>query len=132
MANGLEVRSPFLDYRVVECAEAMPIDYKITLGGGKQILRHAFADRLPKQVFSRPKKGFEIPIAEWLVGPLRDLTERSIDPSRLKRQDIFTTKLPKYWYESLKKGRRDTSEKLWALIAFQAWVENFRPTMAGL
>ena len=131
MANGLEVRSPFLDYRVVECAEAMPSQFKITLGKGKRILRHAFADRLPEQVFSLPKKGFEIPIADWLVGPLKDLTERSIDPERLRRQGIFRPEVPKTWYESLKKGRRDTSERLWALIAFQAWIENFRPNMAG-
>ncbi len=132
MANGLEVRSPFLDHRVVECAEAMPSRFKLTLGEGKRILRYAFADRLPDQVFSLPKKGFEIPIADWLVGPLKDLTERSIDQNRLRRQGMFRPELPKYWYESLKKGRRDTSEKLWALIAFQAWVENFRPNMTGL
>jgi len=130
MANSLEVRCPFLDHRVVECAEAMPGAFKLAPGAGKQILRQAFADRLPKEVFGRPKKGFEIPIADWLTGPLEELTRYAIDESRLQRQGIFRPELPRRWYEDLKAGRRDSSEKLWTLIAFQAWFDNFRPSLA--
>ena len=131
MANSLEVRCPFLDHRVVECAEAMPGAFKLALGAGKKILRRAFADRLPAEVFALPKKGFEIPIAEWLTGPLDELTRRSIDAERLRRQGIFRPEPPRRWYEDLKAGRRDSSEKLWTLIAFQAWCENFRPDLAA-
>ena len=131
MANGLEVRCPFLDHRVVECAEAMPGAYKLVSGTGKKILREAFADRLPGDVFALPKKGFEIPIAEWLTSPLDDLTRRCIDEARLRRQGIFRPEQPRRWYEDLKAGRRDSSEKLWTLIAFQAWCENFRPNLAA-
>jgi asparagine synthase (glutamine-hydrolysing) len=131
MANSLEVRCPFLDHRVVECAAAMPGAFKLVAGEGKRILRRAFADRLPKEVFALPKKGFEIPIADWLTGPLDDLTRRAIDETRLGRQGIFRPELPRRWYDDLKAGRRDTSEKLWTLIAFQAWCENFRPGLAA-
>jgi len=131
MANSLEVRCPFLDHRVVECAEAMPGAFKLAPGAGKKILRRAFADRLPREVFELPKKGFEIPIAEWLTGPLDDLTRRAIDEARLRRQGIFRPEQPRHWYEDLKSGRRDSSEKLWTLIAFQAWCENFRPDLAA-
>jgi len=131
MANSLEVRCPFLDHRVVECAAAMPGAFKLAPGEGKRVLRRAFADRLPQEVFTLPKKGFEIPIAEWLTGPLADLTRRSIDSERLKRQGIFHSALPRLWYDDLQAGRRDTSEKLWTLIAFQAWCENFRPDLAA-
>ncbi|MBT3928341.1 MAG: asparagine synthase (glutamine-hydrolyzing) [Rhodospirillaceae bacterium] len=131
MANSLEVRCPFLDHRVVECAAAMPSAFKLAPGEGKRVLRRAFADRLPAEVFALPKKGFEIPIAEWLTGPLEDLTRRSIDAGRLGRQGIFQPELPRLWYDDLKAGRRDTSEKLWTLIAFQAWCENFRPDLAA-
>jgi len=131
MANSLEVRCPFLDHRVVECAAAMPGAFKLVPGEGKRVLRRAFADRLPQEVFTLPKKGFEIPIAEWLTGPLADLTRRSIDGERLKRQGIFHSTLPHLWYDDLQAGRRDTSEKLWTLIAFQAWCENFRPDMTA-
>ncbi|MDP6473524.1 MAG: asparagine synthase (glutamine-hydrolyzing) [Alphaproteobacteria bacterium] len=131
MANSLEVRCPFLDHRVVECAEAMPGAFKLAPGEGKRVLRRAFAGRLPKEVFELPKKGFEIPIAEWLTGPLDELTRRSIDADRLRRQGIFRAEQPRRWYADLKAGRRDSSEKLWTLIAFQAWCENFRPDLAA-
>ena len=131
MANSLEVRCPFLDHRVVECAAAMPGAFKLVPGEGKRVLRRAFADRLPAEVFALPKKGFEIPIAEWLTGPLEDLTRRSIDAGRLERQGIFRPEQPRRWYADLKAGRRDSSEKLWTLIAFQAWCENFRPDLAA-
>jgi asparagine synthase (glutamine-hydrolysing) len=131
MANSLEVRCPFLDHRVVECAAAMPGSFKLAPGEGKRVLRRAFAGRLPNDVFELPKKGFEIPIAEWLTGPLDELTRRSIDSVRLQRQGIFNPKQPRRWYADLKSGRRDTSEKLWTLIAFQAWCENFRPDLVA-
>lgn len=131
MAASLEARSPFLDHRVMACAAAMPGPFKLRAGAGKWILRDAFADRLPADVFGLPKKGFEIPVAEWLTGPLADLTRRAIDPGRLKRQGLFYPELPARWYDDLVSRRRDTSEKLWTLVAFQAWCERFRPGLAG-
>ncbi|MGD9537688.1 MAG: asparagine synthase (glutamine-hydrolyzing) [Alphaproteobacteria bacterium] len=130
MANGLEVRCPFLDHRVVECAAAMPGAFKLARGEGKRVLRRAFADRLPADVFTLPKKGFELPIASWLTNELDDLTRRAIDPARLKRQGLFAPELPRRWYDALASGKRDTSEKLWTLIAFQAWCERHRPALA--
>jgi asparagine synthase (glutamine-hydrolysing) len=131
MANSLEVRSPFLDHAVVDCAFAMPGSFKLAPGQGKKILRDAFADRLPAEVFTRPKKGFEMPIAEWLCGPLDDLVAHAIDPVRLKRQGLFRPDLPRRWLTDLQSRRRDRSEQLWTLIAFQAWVLRFRPGLSG-
>ena len=82
MAHGLEVRSPFLDHRVAAAAARMPGPFKVARGAGKRILRQAFRDDLPAAVFDRPKKGFEIPVAEWLTGPLRDRTLDAISPAR--------------------------------------------------
>jgi asparagine synthase (glutamine-hydrolysing) len=123
MAHGLELRCPFLDHRVVEWAAAMPGRLKVARGAGKRILRDSFADRLPAEVFERPKRGFEIPIAEWLTGPLIDRVRRAIDPIRLTAEGLFRPELPALWYEELTSGRRDTSWQLWTLVAFQAWQE---------
>jgi len=123
MANGLEVRSPFLDPAVVDCANAMPGAFKLKRGQGKAILAEAFAGRLPEEVFTRPKKGFELPIDRWLTGPLDDMVRRAIDAGRLKDRGLIRPELPQRWYDDLKNGRRDTSWQLWTLVAFQAWSE---------
>ncbi|MDJ0951665.1 MAG: asparagine synthase (glutamine-hydrolyzing) [Alphaproteobacteria bacterium] len=123
MAHGLEVRCPFLDHRVVECAAAMPGALKLSRGVGKRILRRAFAERLPAEVFSRPKRGFEVPIADWLMGPLKDLARQAVDPARLKRHGLFRPELPSAWLHDLVSGRRDKSWELWTLIAYHAWEQ---------
>ncbi len=121
MANSLEVRSPFLDPAVVDCANAMPGPFKLQRGRGKAIFRETFGERLPADVFSRAKKGFELPIDRWLAGPLADLTRRAVDPVRLERQGLIRPELPGQWWDDLSAGRRDTSWQLWTLVAFQAW-----------
>lgn len=123
MANGLEVRCPFLDHRVVACAAAMPGRYKLHGHTGKWILRKTFRDRLPAEVFTRPKKGFEVPIARWLTGELRELTRRAIDPARLRAEGLFRPELPGRWFAELEAGRRDTAWPLWTLVCFRAWAE---------
>lgn len=123
MAQGLEVRCPYLDRRVVESAAAMPGAFKLARGSGKRVLRAAFANRLPAEIFVRPKKGFEVPIAQWLTGPLAELMREAIDPVRLKRQGLLRPELPARWLADLQAGRRDTSWQLWSVVAFQQWHE---------
>lgn len=123
MAHGLEVRCPMLDHRVVAAAFAMPGAWKLQAGRGKAVLRDAFADMLPAEVFERPKRGFEIPIGQWLTGPLRGMAEAAVDPERLRDLGFEATDLPARWLADLDTRRRETSEKLWTLIAYQAWAE---------
>ncbi len=66
MAVSLEVRAPFLDPRVAEFAASIPLEYKLKGNKGKYILKKAVEPLLPKNILHRPKKGFGIPIAEWL------------------------------------------------------------------
>lgn len=75
MAQALEVRTPFLDRRVVELAFAMPAEMKIRRGMGKAILREACGDLLPASVLERRKQGFEVPLRELLLGPLGGLQD---------------------------------------------------------
>jgi asparagine synthase (glutamine-hydrolysing) len=128
MASSLEVRCPFLDHRVVEAAAAMPGAWKLKRGEGKAILRRAFADALPAEVFQRPKKGFEVPIALWLAGPLRSLVETALAPDTLASHGIAAA-APRRWLAELESGRRDTSEKLWTLIAFTQWAARRGPAL---
>lgn len=70
MAHALEVRTPFLDLRVVEFAFSLPAEAKMQRGSGKHILRETFGHLLPPTVMTRSKKGFEVPLRDLLRGPL--------------------------------------------------------------
>ncbi|MBL7939074.1 MAG: asparagine synthase (glutamine-hydrolyzing) [Flavobacteriales bacterium] len=70
MAHALEVRTPFLDKRVVEFAFSLPANAKLHKGSGKHILRETFGHLLPATVMTRSKKGFEVPLLDLLRGPL--------------------------------------------------------------
>lgn len=76
MAHGLEVRTPFLDRRVVEFAFDLPLNAKLRRGNGKAILREAFQYLLPPHIVARSKKGFEVPLRELFLGPLSTTLDR--------------------------------------------------------
>ncbi|WKZ66632.1 MAG: asparagine synthase (glutamine-hydrolyzing) [Flavobacteriales bacterium] len=76
MAHALEVRTPFLDRRVVELAFALPAELKLRPGVGKAILREAFGGLLPASVLERGKQGFEVPLRDLLLGPLAPWQDR--------------------------------------------------------
>lgn len=120
MANALEVRSPLLDHRIVEAAMALPPGDKVAPGRGKAVLRDAFAAVLPASVLQRPKKGFEIPVAQWLLGPLRDMLEDAIAEKSLKDLGLDGS-LCRGWVDDLTARRRDTAERLWVLVALRQW-----------
>ncbi len=130
MAHALETRTPFLDQRVVEWAFALPGSDKLALEGtkpkGKRILRSAFRDRLPAEVFARPKRGFEMPVGALLAGPAAERLTASTDPAALKRQGILSPDVVQGWRGDLQSGFRDTAWHLWAVVAFQEWARLHR------
>lgn len=124
MANSLETRVPLLDHRVVELAWHFPLHLKIRNGTGKWVLREVLYKHVPKHLIERPKKGFSIPLAQWLRGPLREWAEDLISEQRLIQEGYFYPQpIRKAWYEHLN-GKRDHSLKLWSILMFQAWLEN--------
>ncbi len=126
MAHALETRAPFLDQRVVEAAFALPGEMKLARKGlgveGKRILRTAFRDRLPEAVFSRRKRGFELPVRDMLLGPARERLALACEPGRLSTQGLFSAGVVGGWVKELRSGGRDTSWRLWTLLAFQEWA----------
>ena len=130
MAHGLETRTPFLDQRVAEWAFAMPGSSKLaSVKGkpvGKQVLRETFRDRLPAEVFSRPKRGFEMPVADMLAGPAAERLEAASRPSALAAQGLFAPAVVESWKRDLATRRRDTSWHLWTVLAFQEWARLHR------
>ncbi len=125
MACGLEVRAPFLDTRLVDMVEALPASYKYGQGQTKRLLKSAASGRLPASILGRAKKGFGIPVARWLRGPLGPLLDRLLGPERLARQGIFRPEEVGRRVAEHRAGVRDHRKPLWTLLIFQLWHETW-------
>jgi asparagine synthase (glutamine-hydrolysing) len=123
MANGLEVRTPFLDYTVVEWAFEIPSCYKVDKGFRKKIVQDAFRKLLPGELYNRPKKGFEVPLLRWLRTGLRARIENEwLNEEFINEQGIFSCRnLSALWSKVLSNNPEDSAAQLWAIIVFQNW-----------
>jgi asparagine synthase (glutamine-hydrolysing) len=132
MAVGLETRVAFLDHRVAEVAARIPVRLKFAGGEGKMPLRKLLYREAPCELFERPKAGFAIPVGEWLKGPLRSWAEELLDDGRLAREGWFDAGAVRArWREHLS-GRRDSRAAIWAILMFQAWLDEQRsPLLAA-
>lgn len=121
MANGLEVRTPFLDHRLVSYAFSLPAEIKFGLGEGKKILRQAFGHLLPAQVLTRPKRGFEVPLLKLFLGPLKEMVERSLAPDALEDARI-DPRGAKQLLERLRSASPGNSQAtVHALLVYLSW-----------
>tara|TARA_R110002072_G_scaffold127330_1_gene264606 strand:- start:35414 stop:37300 length:1887 start_codon:yes stop_codon:yes gene_type:complete len=121
MAVGLEARAPLLDHRVLELAWSLPRGYLYDGQTGKRVLRDLLTRYVPRSLIDRPKRGFSVPVKEWLVGPLRDWVEDLISEKTLREQGIFDVKsIRDAWHQHLY-GWANHSELIWSVLMFQAW-----------
>ena len=125
MAVSLEVRAPFLDPRVAQFAASIPLEYKLKGNKGKYILKKAVEPLLPKNILHRPKKGFGIPIADWLKGRLNPLMHELLDAKRLKNQGLFDEKFVQKLIQEHETSVASHHKQLWTLLVFQLWFDNF-------
>jgi asparagine synthase (glutamine-hydrolysing) len=128
MAVSLEVRAPFLDRRVVEYAAALPFDYKLRGGTTKYILKRAIRPLVPRFVTRRGKKGFGVPVAEWLKGRLRPLARDLLSPARLARHGLFDASYVARLQDEHERGAANHRKLLWTLLVFELWHESFVET----
>jgi hypothetical protein len=89
MAASLELRAPMLDHRVVALGLSLPPAAKVAGGRGKVILREAFADMLPGEVWRRPKRGFAVPLDRWLREDLLDVLKETLLDRSLRERGVF-------------------------------------------
>lgn len=125
MGVSLEGRVPFVDdHRVVEFAWKLPQHMKIRNGQGKWILRQVLYRYVPKELVERPKRGFSVPIASWLRGPLREWADSLLDPTRLGREGFFDPGPIRQKWEQHLSRKRNWQYALWDVLMFQAWLQS--------
>jgi asparagine synthase (glutamine-hydrolysing) len=123
MAVSLESRVPLLDHDVVAFALSLPLEYKRSNGTGKVVLRRVLEKYVPREIIDRPKKGFSVPIAQWIRGPLRDWAEDLFEKNRKQHGELMDPEIiGAKWQEHLS-GRRDNSELLWPVLMFESWAQ---------
>ena len=117
MAHGVEVRSPFLDYRLIELAADVPVEMKLSGRQRKIVLKKVAADLLPGSILRRSKKGFGTPVGPWLRGPAQGLLdglpealEPWIDPQHVRR-----------CIKEHRDGTADHRRRLWSGIILSRW-----------
>ena len=123
MAASLELRAPMLEHRVVELGLALPTSWKIRRGRGKAILRAAFADLLPREVFSQPKRGFGVPLGKWLRNELRPTLQETLLDRGFLARGIFRPEAIVGLVNDHLSGRDDHSHRLWALLVLARWLD---------
>ena len=121
MAVSLEARSPLLDHRILEFAWSLPRDYLFDGKNGKLVLRDLLTRYVPRQLIDRPKRGFSVPVKEWLGGPLRDWAEALISEQVLRDQGVFDVKAVRQVWAQHLQGWANHSELMWAILMFQTW-----------
>jgi asparagine synthase (glutamine-hydrolysing) len=121
MACSLELRTPFLDHRLVEFAAGLPAELKVRGFKLKSILKKAVEPWLPRKIVYRQKRGFSVPIARWMREELRPLVDESLGEEKLKRQGIFNPKFVRRLLTEHWSGRADHRKTLWTLLSFQLW-----------
>ena len=128
MAVSLEVRAPFLDRRVAEFVAGLPLEYKLRGRETKRILKRAVAPLVPPFVTGRGKKGFGIPVADWLKTRLRPLARDLLAPARLRRHGLFDPEMVARLQDEHERGAANHRKLLWTLLMFELWHESFIET----
>lgn len=124
MAHALEARSPLLDQELVSYVARLPIEYRFSSRGQKALLVEAVRDVVPPDVFSRPKRGFQVPLAAWFRDKLRSsFVERCLSSDAKLLTVCRKEEVTRYLHEN-DRGT-DHGNRLWMLLSLATWLERY-------
>lgn len=126
MAVSLETRVPFLDHRVAAVAARVPVGMKVSGHRGKMIVRKLLERYVPASLFERPKAGFAVPVGQWIRSDLREWAEQLLDPVAMRQQGLLDPAIVQRRWRDHLSGRRESTPAIWAVLMFQAWLEQNR------
>jgi asparagine synthase (glutamine-hydrolysing) len=125
MAYSVEVRSPFLDYRVIEFARSLPMSFRYEKGRQKKILRDILKEYIPEDIFNQPKQGFAVPIGDWMRNELKEDFLSALN-------DDFLNKVPNLDIDKFKilldqhmTEKEDHTANIWKLYVLSKWYSEF-------
>ncbi|MES2025544.1 MAG: asparagine synthase (glutamine-hydrolyzing) [Pseudomonadota bacterium] len=125
MANGVEIRMPFMDHRIVSFAFALPWTSKVRNGFSKAIVRDAVAPFMPKEIaYRKTKIGFNSPILDWMKGPLKNFMLDTIANQSFKNcQLIDHVKVTKHIQYAINnpKAKFSDGELAWTMLTPYLW-----------
>ena len=122
MAVSVEGRFPFLDHHLVEAAFRMPSRHKINGRAQKYVLRQVAKRYIAPACLAMKKKGFTLPLRQWLVGPLKELVDTRL--RRLKERPFISPEAVDWWQGAYRRGQA-SPQKIWHLVALELWYERF-------
>lgn len=125
MAHSVEVRSPFLDYRLVEYVGTIPGRLKIKDGNVKDILKKTVDTILPEGITRRPKEGFVLPVFDWLTGPLAGYSQHVLSAKKIGKHGIFNQSEVEGLLNRFLAGDKTLVAQIWNLMMFQLWWEQY-------
>lgn len=132
MASSVEVRSPFLDYRILEAARKLPTSYRYKNGDRKIILKDILEEYIPREVFTRPKKGFSIPLKSWTRNELKEDILKALSTDFLEKVPNLNVAKAKAQLKDHMNGKADHTFDLWKLFVLSKWMDHLMPPQAKI
>lgn len=124
MACSLEARVPLLNSALLDLAAQLPIDMKIRGFSRRYAFRRAIRGLVPDEILRRPKKGFNIPVAHWIRGPMKNFVGDILSESRLRHHGLFDPGRVRLLLDQHWAGRHDHRKVIWTLLMFQLWYDH--------
>ena len=122
MSQSLETRIPFLDHKVIEFSNNIPIEMKLNNKQNKIILRKILSKYCPNNLFSTQKKGFNVPIDSWLRGPLKSWVNDILSSTKFINSEFFNVnEVNKLWKEHTS-SKFNNHRLIWSVLSFQNWI----------
>ena len=125
MAYSVEVRSPFLDYRIIEFARTLPVSYRYQKGRKKKILRDILKQYIPEEVFDQPKRGFAVPIGQWIRKELKEEFMLNLSDDFLNQVPNLNVDKFKKMFEQHLNDKADYSSYIWRVYVLSKWYQEF-------
>ena len=124
MFYSLELRSPYLDKRILEYSYSLPSKIKLKNNISKVIIKSILEKYIPKEIIYNKKSGFSIPISSWIKKDLRDWSEELLNKKILEKHNLLNHKCVKLIKDEHFSNIKNNEHKLWSIIQFNSWYEN--------